>query len=159
MSSDVEKALEQIKPLFGRHDDPAGGELDPQAFLDMLADDITITFQGTEWPLGGSHVGKSAALHFFGAVKQLWEKVDFQDANFATADSFVMVEWFSHVTSWKGETIPNAGATVFEIKDGKIAVWREYTDTARQTEFLSGWQDKLGPEVGEQLPNWKVGAR
>lgn len=153
--SDVEKALEQIRPLFGVHD-PDAGELDPQAFLDMLADDITITFQGTSWPLGGEHVGKDAALLFFGAVKQLWEHVEFYDANFATNDTMVMVEWFSHVTSWKGEKIPNRGMTMFEIKDGKIWRWREYTDTERQAAFLEGWEDKLGSELGSKLPNWKA---
>lgn len=152
----MEANLERLRPFFDPTASEFGGHVDPKALLDLFADDITVTFQGRNWPLGGTFVGKEGLMAFLGAIKVCYQPVHFKKALFALGEDHIALEWFSEVTNWKGESAENRGSTIFEYRGDQIVAWREYTDTEFKSEFLAGWQDVVDPDIGRQLPNWKA---
>lgn len=66
----------------------------------------------------------------------IWEKVNWDLLNIATSGNIVFTERVDHFhASSKSVSLPCSG--VFEMKDGKIAVWRDYFDMGTYVKALA----------------------
>lgn len=108
----------------------AQGDLD--AVLDYCAEDIDWELYGpADIPTTGNRYGKDEVREFFAKVNQLWDNECFQIQQFvAQKDSVVVLgeaAWRSKITAC---TVNLHFAQVIKVKNGKIAHFRELTDTA-----------------------------
>ncbi len=65
-----------------------------------------------------------------------WQKAEFELLNIAAAGDVVFTERIDHIDAGgKHVDLPVAG--VFELRDGKIAAWRDYFDLPTYTKAMS----------------------
>ena len=80
--------------------------------------------------------GHEALRAFIGAFLSNWEKTDWEILNLLVDGDTVMVERMDRtVATGKNVDLPCCG--VFEMRHGKIAVWRDYFDMTTYTDALS----------------------
>ena len=73
---------------------------------------------------------------FISGFSSTWEKTDWEILNLLAADDIVMVERIDRtVAAGKKVDLPCFG--IFEMKDGKIAAWRDYFDMSTYINGLS----------------------
>ena len=73
---------------------------------------------------------------FISAFLESWEKTDWEILNLLAADDIVMVERVDRtLAAGKEVELPCCG--IFEMKEGKIAVWRDYFDMQTYIKGLS----------------------
>ena len=73
---------------------------------------------------------------FISAFLASWEKTDWEILNLLAADDIVMVERVDRtLAAGKEVELPCFG--IFEMKEGKIAVWRDYFDMQTYIKGLS----------------------
>jgi hypothetical protein len=91
-----------------------------------------------DYPLFGARKGPTAVRDFFNEIGQNQEAVSFKAHNFHAAGNTVLVlghyTWMLRQT---GKPVDTEWAHVFTVKDGKIAAFREFTDTAQ---FAQNWR-------------------
>jgi len=81
--------------------------------------------------------GKPAIREFLVGFLAGAETAEFRMINVVASDDVVMTERVDTFTlNGREGSFPVCG--VFEIRDGKIAAWREYFDMAQVTAFLTG---------------------
>jgi hypothetical protein len=103
-----------------------------------LADDATWWIPGS-LPVSGTHRGQKAIFEdFFGQAQALFEpnSVSIQVRNAIGEGDCVAVEWIARGKSAKGRNYENYYHVMFEVRDGKIQVIREYVDTLYAKEVL-----------------------
>ena len=83
-------------------------------------------------PVSGHHDLRTFISGFSGN----WEKTDWDILNLLAADDIVMVERVDR-TVVAGKTIELPCFGIFEMKQGKIAVWRDYFDMSTYINGLS----------------------
>ncbi len=81
--------------------------------------------------------GKEAIRSFLAAFLSGVESVEFQMKHLVASDEVVMTERVD-VFRAGGREGAFEVAGIFEIRDGKIAAWRDYFDMAPVTAFLQG---------------------
>ena len=80
--------------------------------------------------------GRNDLRKFISGFSSNWEKTDWEILNLLAADDIVMVERVDR-TVVAGKTVELPCFGVFEMKDGKIAVWRDYFDMSTYINGLS----------------------
>jgi uncharacterized protein len=117
---------------FGRGDIPS--------LLNRMTDDIVWTSpgEGSRIPSAGRLTGKAAVAQFFQGVADNLEFHDFNPSEFI-AQGDVVVALGTWDASVKGTSvrIRDGFAMVFRIRDGKIAEFREYSDTRQYDAALA----------------------
>lgn len=92
-----------------------------------------------DYPLFGARRGPAAVRDFFKQVGENQEAVSFSPRDFHAAGDVVLV--LGHYT-WMlrrtGRPVDAEWAHVFTVRDGKIAAFREFTDTAQFTQSWRG---------------------
>jgi len=103
---------------------------------DLLTDYFTGDGVYHNMPLPPLH-GKPAIREFLVGFLAGAETAEFRMINVVASDDVVMTERVDTFTlNGREGSFPVCG--VFEIRDGKIAAWREYFDMAQVTAFLTG---------------------
>ena len=112
------------------------GDLD--AMLDLYTDDIDWEVYGPSTiPTAGPHKGKEEVRAFFGKVNDLLESEKFEVQQYVSQGNTVVAlgeyTWRSKVTN---RMLDAHFVHVMTISNGKIASFREYTDTAAAIEAM-----------------------
>jgi limonene-1,2-epoxide hydrolase len=82
-------------------------------------------------------VGIDATIAFIEGFFAMCESIEFEMVNLAAHDNMVLTERVDTFTVGKVVAgLPVMGT--FEVRDGKISVWRDYFDMAQATKVLSG---------------------
>jgi len=115
------------------------GEIGP--ILAAMAADVDWRLNGErkDYPLLGPWKGAKEVEKFFQKVAEHQEAKDFSPRDFYAADDRVFV--LGHY-DWKikktGRAVASDWIHVFTIRDGKVAAFREFNDTARFAEAYRG---------------------
>ena len=107
---------------FGRGDLPG--------LLSLLAEDVVWDIPGDGLPMAGSYRGPTGAASFFEKLWQEADVLDFQPREFlADGDRVLVVGWERVKIKATGRSADVDWVMSFTIRDGKIAAFRQYTDT------------------------------
>ena len=122
--ADQKKLVQDAYAAFGRTDIPA--------IINSLTDDIDWHLLGPqELPITGQRKGKPEVSRFFKQVGELWNFERFEPRQFIEqGDDVVVLGYYSGTAKGSGRKFAAEWAHVFTVKNGKIAKFREYTDTA-----------------------------
>ena len=92
-----------------------------------------------DYPLFGARKGPAAVRDFFNQIGENQEAVSFKARDFHAAGNTVLV--LGHYT-WMlrrtGKPVDTEWAHVFTVEDGKVAAFREFTDTAQFAQNCRG---------------------
>ena len=122
--SDLEKNKETCRRFLNHL-----AQLDIPAALDCVTDDVIWWVQG-DWPNGNEHYGKAGITQLFDHVKAiLTGKLTFEFGAFTAEADRVAVEMHSHAVFRNGKTYNNTYHYLFTIREGRIAMGKEYLDT------------------------------
>ena len=118
-----------------QHAYAAFGAADLQTLLGLMTPDIVWEFPASNAiPWAGTFRGPDEVARFFGALMEHSEAEVFEPLHFVAADDRVVVlgrERFRVKST--GLTWACEWAHAFTVRDGRIAGFREYTDTAAMT--------------------------
>jgi len=90
-----------------------------------------------DYPLFGARKGPAAVQHFFKQVSEIQETASFTPRDFhAAGDTVLVLGHYKWTVRKTGKPIDAEWAHVFTVKDGKVASFREFTDTAQ---FAQAW--------------------
>jgi ketosteroid isomerase-like protein len=105
---------------------------DAQAVLDTLADDVEWRLAGpTQVTYAGIRRGKDKVADFFKVIAEASEFEQFEAEEFlAQGDKVVAFGHERQRIKSTGQVVENDWAMVFTLRDGKIARYRNYVDTA-----------------------------
>lgn len=113
--------------------------MDADRLQPLLHDEAKHTAPGSDF--GADLVGGSAIINYFKqSVFPSFHRVSFE-AVFLWEDpkkDVVVVEWRSHLWPKTGKDYSNTGVFVVEIKDRKVYWVREYFDTEKAHQHVSG---------------------
>lgn len=80
--------------------------------------------------------GREALRPFIAAFLKGWESTEWEVLNLAAAGDMVIVERMDR-TVVRGRRVDLPCCGVFHVRDGKIALWRDYFDMATYTRALA----------------------
>jgi ketosteroid isomerase-like protein len=107
---------------FGRGDLPG--------LLSLLAEDVVWDMPGDGLPIAGSYRGRAGVASFFEKLRQQADILEFQPREFlADGDRVLVVGWERMKIKATGRGADIDWVMSFTIRNGKIAAFREYTDT------------------------------
>jgi len=113
----------------------AFGAGDLQKLLGLMASDIVWEFPASQAiPWAGTYQGPGEVARFFSALMEHSEPEVFEPLHFVASEAHVIAlgrERFRVRST--GRTWACEWAHAFTVQDGKIASFREYTDTAAMT--------------------------
>ena len=103
-----------------------------QGILDTCADDIEWTSTESEYvPFSGTFHGKNGVGEFFTKLGQSWELQQFEPQNFIAEGDKVAVTGMSRGKAKPtGVEFEDRWVHIFTIRDGKIARFEQYGDSA-----------------------------
>jgi len=109
---------------FGRGDVPA--------ILDLLREDVEWIAEGPpELPWAGVYRGRDGCVQFFTRIGQHAEFERFEPREFvAQGEQVVVLGWERGRARSTGRTFENHWAMAFTLRDGEVAAFRLYEDTA-----------------------------
>jgi uncharacterized protein len=115
-----------------------GGQI--EALLGMMSDDIDWEFHGPkEIPMTGLRRGKAEVGRFFQQVGATWNFEKFEPRQFiAQGDVVVALGAYGGTSKATGRKFGAEFSHVFTVKSGRVARFREYTDTANLLHALEG---------------------
>ena len=120
------KVVQDAYAAFGRGDIPA--------LLSYMTDDIhwrPVIGTAEHVPFSGERKGKAGVGEFF---KQVAESEDFQQFEprefVAQGDKVVAIGHYRAVTKVTGKTFESDFVMVFTLREGKVATFQEFTDSA-----------------------------
>lgn len=124
--------VQKLYENFGRGDIPA--------VLEACAADVDWYFYGPAViPFAGHHVGHAEVMHFFKHVAETSTIEQFEPRVFIAAENRVVVLGFERVTARAtGRSFQQEWLHDFTLRDGKIALIREYYDTAKMAAAYGG---------------------
>ena len=108
----------------------ARGDLD--ALLSLFADNIEWVSPGpSDLPTAGTRRGRQQVADFFRILNELFEFQRFEPKTFIAQDDRVVVlgEDTARIKA-TGKVLDSAWAHAFSLRDGKVASFHEYIDTA-----------------------------
>ena len=129
MAKDALSVVQDVYGAFGRGDIPA--------ILRQLSDDVVWAVEGREgdYPTFGTRRGPSGALAFFIALGETEDITAFEPKSFHPSGDTVLVQGRIGLTLKKnGRALDYAWAHIFTVRDGKVAGFREFYDTAQVVE-------------------------
>ena len=107
---------------FGRGDVPG--------LLALLAEDVVWDMPGDGFPLTGTYRGHEGVASFFQKLGEQAEILEFQPREFlADGNRVLVVGWESMKVRATGRGVEIDWVMSFTLRNGKIAKFREYTDT------------------------------
>lgn len=112
---------------------------DVAAILALLTDDVKWELPGpAEIPYAGSRHGRNGAAEFFQRLGEADEVQVFEPRRFLADGNLVVVfgRYEARVRA-TGKTAASDWVHVFEFRDGKVASWREYYDSAEYAKAYS----------------------
>lgn len=118
----------------------AVGRGDIPAVLDLLTDDVEWTLQGPPAiPFAGTRRGKGGVAEFFSLVGGALEFHQFEPREFvAQGDAVVAIGYEHSIVKPTGLTLRQEWVHVYTLKDGKIATFRGFEDTAALVAAFAG---------------------
>ncbi len=120
----------------------AFGRGDIAALLNTFADDISwrpVIGTAAHVPFSGDRHGKDAAAEFFRIVAETETFEQFEPREFvAQGDAVVAIGHYRATVKATGRSFDADFVMVFTVRNGKIAAFREYTDTAAVNDAFSG---------------------
>lgn len=120
------KVVQDAYAAFGRGDIPA--------LLGYMTDDIQwqpVIGAAQHVPFSGERTGKAGVAEFFKIVGETEEFQQFEPREFiAQGDKVVALGHYRAVTKLTGRTFDADFVMVFTLRDGKVAAFREFTNTA-----------------------------
>ena len=110
----------------------AVGRGDIPALLDLLTDDVEWTLQGpTEIPFAGTRRGREGSAEFFSLVGENLEFQQFEPRKFVVqGDTVAVLGYERSLIKPTGRTLEQEWAHLYTLRDGKIAEFRAFEDTA-----------------------------
>ena len=110
----------------------AVGRGDIPALLDLLTDDVQWTFQGPSTiPFAGTRRGREGVAEFFSLVGENLEFQEFEPREFVAQGNTVVVLGFERsLVRPTGRTFEQEWAHVYKLRDGKVAEFLAFEDTA-----------------------------
>ncbi|HTC65165.1 MAG TPA: nuclear transport factor 2 family protein [Candidatus Saccharimonadales bacterium] len=103
--------------------------------LSLQAEDVVWDIPGDGLPMAGSYRGRDGVASFFEKLKQETEILEFQPREFlADGDRVLVVGWERVKIKTTGRIAEADWVMSFTIRDGKIAAFRQYTDTKAFTD-------------------------
>lgn len=121
----TEESIQVVKNGYA-----AFGRGDIAGLLELLTEDVEWNSPGPGLPLSGTYVGRAGVANFFQKLAAEAEILDFQPREFVADGDRVLV-----LGSERGKVRATNRAfelewvMSFTIRDNKIAIFREYTDT------------------------------
>ena len=111
------------------------GRGDIPALLDLLADDVTWTFQGpSAIPFAGTRHGREGVAEFFTLIGESLDFQEFEPREFISQGESVVVLGYEHsIVKPTGRELRQEWAHVYTVSDGKIATFRAFEDSAALT--------------------------
>jgi len=109
------------------------------AWSDLNVDDLVAYFteDGVYHNMPTQPVsGHDDLRNFIAGFVSNWEKTDWEILNLLAAGDLVMVERVDRTVA-AGKTVELPCFGIFEMKEGKIAVWRDYFDMSTYVSGLS----------------------
>jgi ketosteroid isomerase-like protein len=120
------KVVQDAYAAFGRGDIPA--------LLGYMTDDIhwrPVIGTSTQVPFSGERTGKAAVAEFFKTVAATEDFQQFEPREFiAQGNTVVAVGHYRATTKKTGKAFESDFVMVFTFRDGKVATFREFTDSA-----------------------------
>ena len=118
----------------------AVGRGDLPAVLDLLADDVEWTLQGPPAiPFAGTRRGSAGVAEFFSLVGGALEFHQFEPREFvAQGDTVVAIGYEHSLVKPTGRTFQQEWVHVYTVRDGKIATFRGFEDTAALVAAFEG---------------------
>jgi ketosteroid isomerase-like protein len=117
----------------------AFGRGDVQFILNNVTDDVDWQTLGpAPMPQAGPHKGRAEVGKFFEKVGQAYDFTQFEPREFIAQNGsvFAIVDYAGKIKA-TGKSYAAQAAMLFVFKDGKVAKFREYTDTAGLVAALS----------------------
>jgi ketosteroid isomerase-like protein len=113
---------------------------DIQGVLGSLSEDVEwVTTQLSGVPVGGTYHGVEDAGRFFSSLGDAQEPRRFEPREFvAQGDKVVALGHYAWHVESTGREWASDFAHVFSVRDGKIARFQEYTDTAAIADAFRG---------------------
>lgn len=114
---------------------------DIQGLLELLADDIEwVGVENEEIPFAGVYRGKDEVARYFAQLEEAQEAQQFEPREFiAEGDKVVVMGDSRWTVKSTGQTYDNPWVHVFTMRDGKVARFQQYNDTAAAAKaFRSG---------------------
>lgn len=111
----------------------AFGRGDVNGVLELCAEDVEWVSSGpSEMPTAGTRRGRQQVGQFFQALDQVFEIQRFEPKQFvAQGDQVVVLGSDTGKVKATGKVLTEEWAHVFTIRNGTIAAFREYIDTAQ----------------------------
>ena len=118
--------VQELYAAFGRGDVPA--------ILEQMTDDVVWYDPGPpEVPHAGRYRGPQEVGSFFGRLAETLDIEEFAPTEFlAQADRVVVLGSIRARVKNTGRTYDNEWAMTWTLRDGKVAGWQIYEDTARE---------------------------
>lgn len=115
---------------FGRGDIPK--------LLALIAQDVEWVIPGKDTPLAGSYHGREAVARFFETLGREVEMQAFEPRDYIAQDDRVIVLGRTRAkVKTTGRTFDVEWVMAFGMRDGKIAKFRQYYDTAALAEAFA----------------------
>ena len=103
---------------------------DIPGLLALLTEDVEWHIPGAGLPLAGTYLGRDGVANFFQKLAAESDILDFQPREFvAEADRVLVVGWERAKVNATNRTAEADWIMSFTVRNGKIAIFREYTDT------------------------------
>lgn len=120
------KVVQDAYAAFGRGDIPT--------LLGYMTDDIhwqPVIGTAKHVPFSGERKGKASVAEFFKRVAESEDFQQFEPREFvAQGDTVVAIGHYRAVTKATGKSFESDFVMVFTLRDGKVATFREFTDSA-----------------------------
>jgi ketosteroid isomerase-like protein len=103
---------------------------DIPGLLALMAEDVEWQIPGAGLPLAGTYRGRDGVANFFQKLAADTEILDFQPREFvADGDRVLVVGWERAKVKATNRTVEVDWIMSFTVRNGKVAKFREYTDT------------------------------
>jgi uncharacterized protein len=118
------QAVQELYAAFGRGD--------IETVLDGFAEDVEWVIPGpADIPFAGQRHGREQVAQFFRELEQAEEIQEFEPQEYiAQADKVVVLGHYRARIKSTGRTVEGDWAHVLTLKQGRVARFREFTDTA-----------------------------
>lgn len=103
---------------------------DLQGLLSLMAEDVDWHIPGAGLPIAGTYRGRAGVSSFFQKLAAETDILEFQPREFiADGDRVLVTGWERVKVKATNRSIELDWIMSFTIRDGQVAVFREYTDT------------------------------
>jgi ketosteroid isomerase-like protein len=121
----TQESLQVVRDGFA-----AFGRGDMAGLLALMAEDVEWDIPGEGLPLAGAYRGRDGVASFFQKLAAEADILDFQPREFvADGDRVLVVGWERSKVKATNRTVEVDWVMAFTVRDGKVAKYRQYTDT------------------------------